>query len=47
MAVYQALFIWFCVSLYPDHDSMKKIVKSCKILEKVELSLGNLYDCDF
>ncbi len=30
--------------LYPDHDSMKEIVESCKILEKVELSLGNLYD---
>ena len=33
--------------LYPDHDNMKKIVKSCEILEKVELSLGNLYDGDF
>ena len=29
--------------LYPDHDNMKKIVKSCKILNKVELTLGNLY----
>ena len=30
--------------LYPDHDSMKEMVESCKILEKVELSLGNLYE---
>ena len=30
--------------LYPDHDSMKKLIKSCEILHKVELSLGNLYD---
>ena len=29
--------------LYPDHDNMKKIVKSSKILNKVELTLGNLY----
>ena len=29
--------------LYSDHNTMKKIVKSCKILYKVELSLGNLY----
>ena len=29
--------------LYTDHDRMKDLVKSCKILEKVELSLGNLY----
>ena len=29
--------------LYPDHDKIKKIIKSCKILDKVELSLGNLY----
>jgi histidine ammonia-lyase len=30
--------------LYTDHDSMKKLIKSCEILDKVELSLGNLYD---
>ena len=30
--------------LYPDHDCMKKLIKSCEILHKVELSLGNLYD---
>ena len=29
--------------LYPDHDLIKEIVKSCKILHKVELTLGNLY----
>ena len=29
--------------LYPDHDKMKELVKSCKILNKVELTLGNLY----
>jgi len=29
--------------LYPDHNKMKELVKSCKILDKVELSLGNLY----
>ena len=29
--------------LYPDHDAMKELVKSCEILNKVELSLGNLY----
>ena len=32
--------------LYSDHNTMKKIVKSCKILSKVELSLGNLYAND-
>ena len=30
--------------LYKDHNAMKKIVKSCEILEEVELSLGNLYN---
>ena len=30
--------------LYSDHDIMKKIIKSCKILDKVELTLGNLYE---
>ena len=30
--------------LYPDHDRMKKLIKSCEILDKVELSLGNLYN---
>jgi len=30
--------------LYSDHDSMKELIKSCEILHKVELSLGNLYD---
>jgi len=30
--------------LYVDHDAMKKLIKSCEILNKVELSLGNLYD---
>ena len=29
--------------LYTDHDRMKEIVKSCQILEKVELTLGDLY----
>jgi len=29
--------------LYTDHDAMKKLIKSCEILEKVELNLGNLY----
>ena len=29
--------------LYPDHDKMKDLVKSCEILNKVELTLGNLY----
>jgi len=26
--------------LYPDHDNMKSLIKSCEILNKVELSLG-------
>ena len=30
--------------LYTEHKRMKEIIKSCKILEKVELSLGNLYE---
>ena len=30
--------------LYPDHDRMKDLVKSCEILNKVELTLGNLYN---
>ena len=30
--------------LYVDHDSMKKLIKSCEILDEVELSLGNLYE---
>tara|TARA_B100000029_G_scaffold514114_1_gene615740 strand:+ start:764 stop:2302 length:1539 start_codon:yes stop_codon:yes gene_type:complete len=30
--------------LYSDHNTMKKLIKSCKILDKVELSLGNLYN---
>ena len=30
--------------LYKDHDEMKKLIKSCEILDKVELSLGNLYE---
>tara|TARA_Y100000590_G_scaffold368992_1_gene429962 strand:+ start:1611 stop:3137 length:1527 start_codon:yes stop_codon:yes gene_type:complete len=29
--------------LYPDHDNMKELIKSCEILKKVELSLGTLY----
>jgi len=29
--------------LYADHNTMKELVKSCKILDKVELSLGNFY----
>jgi histidine ammonia-lyase len=29
--------------LYPDHDMMKDMVKSCKILNKVELNLGDIY----
>ena len=30
--------------LYPDHDEMKLLVKSCEILNKVELSLGTFYE---
>ena len=30
--------------LYPDHDSMKTLIESCEILNKVELSLGNFYN---
>ena len=29
--------------LHTDHNTMKDLVKSCKILDKVELSLGNFY----
>lgn len=29
--------------LYNDHNKMKKLVKSCKILEQVELDLGDIY----
>ena len=29
--------------LYSDHDNMKSLVKSCEILNKVELSLGTFY----
>ncbi|MEF8879807.1 MAG: aromatic amino acid ammonia-lyase [Candidatus Thermoplasmatota archaeon] len=28
--------------LYPDHDKMKKLVKSCEILEEVEKNIGEL-----
>ena len=28
--------------LYPDHTAMKKLVKSCEILEEVENSIGSL-----
>ena len=28
--------------LYPDHNNMKKLVKSCEILEEVEVVTGNL-----
>jgi histidine ammonia-lyase len=28
--------------LYPDHDKMKALVKSCEILEEVEKAVGNL-----
>ena len=30
--------------LYPDHDNMKSLTKSCEILNKVELSLGTFYN---
>ena len=30
--------------LYPDHDNMKALIKSCEILNKVELSLGTFYN---
>ena len=30
--------------LYPDHDSMKTLIESCEIINKVELSLGNFYN---
>ena len=29
--------------LYNDHNKMKNLVKSCKILEEVELDLGDIY----
>ena len=28
--------------LYPDHNTMKEVVKSCKILEEVEKEVGSL-----
>ncbi|MGB9693990.1 MAG: hypothetical protein ACPLYF_04020, partial [Fervidobacterium sp.] len=28
--------------LYPDHNKMKELVKSCEILEEVEKELGSL-----
>jgi histidine ammonia-lyase len=28
--------------LYPDHDKMKKLVKSCEILEEIEKIVGSL-----
>jgi histidine ammonia-lyase len=28
--------------LYPDHDKMKALVKSCEILEEVEKAVGRL-----
>lgn len=28
--------------LYPDHTAMKKLVKSCEILEEVEKEVGSL-----
>lgn len=28
--------------LYPDHDAMKALVKSCEILEEVEALVGSL-----
>jgi histidine ammonia-lyase len=28
--------------LYPDHDKMKELVKSCEILEEVEKNIGSL-----
>jgi histidine ammonia-lyase len=28
--------------LYPDHNEMKKLVKSCAILEAVEREVGSL-----
>ena len=30
--------------LYDDHNTMKSLVKKCDILNKVELTLGNLYE---
>ena len=30
--------------LYNDHNKMKNLVKSCEILEQVELSLGDIYN---
>jgi len=30
--------------LYNDHNTMKDLVKSCEILEEVELSLGDIYN---
>ena len=30
--------------LYNDHNKMKNLVKSCEILEEVELSLGDIYN---
>ena len=29
--------------LHEDHNKMKDLVKSCKILDEVELTLGNFY----
>jgi len=28
--------------LYPDHNTMKELVKSCEILEAVEKTVGSL-----
>ena len=30
--------------LYEDHNTMKKLVKSCEIVDKIEAYLGNLYE---
>ena len=30
--------------LYEDHNTMKKLVKSCEIVDKIEADLGNLYE---
>ena len=30
--------------LYPDHNTMKSLVRSCEILETVEQAIGNLGD---
>ena len=30
--------------LYDDHNAMKKMVKTCEIVDRIELKLGNLYE---